>query len=165
MIWSMIRSWSHPRSDPVRSGPIEDLSTPDDCRDWPHSGEQLNMAASCERNGSGQSLEDLLGNEGTTAALVFNAIMTAAAQPLTCARLQAQVMDCKRQMTQWYFTLILYRRPKFNLMFAWPPTVILTRIFWYKSSILPFFPHQCLNIHERERMHWANRCSLNLRLD
>ena len=37
------------------------------------------MAASCERNGSGQSLEDLLGNEGTTAALVFNAIMTAAA--------------------------------------------------------------------------------------
>ena len=67
------------------------------------------MAASCERNGSGQSLEDLLGNEGTTAALVFNAIMTAAAQPLTCARLQAQVMDCKRQMTHLYFTLILYR--------------------------------------------------------
>ena len=43
------------------------------------------MAAACERNGSGQSLEDLLDNEGTTAALVFNAIMIVAAQPLTCS--------------------------------------------------------------------------------
>ena len=43
------------------------------------------MAAACERNGSGQSLEDLLDNEGTTAALVSNAIMIVAAQPLTCS--------------------------------------------------------------------------------
>ena len=43
------------------------------------------MSAACEGNGSGQSLEDLLDNEGTTAALVFNAIMIVAAQPLTCS--------------------------------------------------------------------------------
>nr|XP_058969564.1 mitochondrial carrier homolog 1-like isoform X10 [Pocillopora verrucosa] len=49
------------------------------------------MAAARGRSGSGQSLEDLLGNEGTTATFVFNAIMTAAAQPLTCVRLLVQV--------------------------------------------------------------------------
>ena len=58
------------------------------------------MAAARGRSGSGQSLEVLLGNEGTTATFVFNAIMTAAAQPLTCVRLLVQVMDYKCQMTQ-----------------------------------------------------------------
>nr|XP_058959049.1 mitochondrial carrier homolog 2-like isoform X1 [Pocillopora verrucosa] len=50
------------------------------------------MAAASERNGSGQSLEDLLDNEGTTAgALVLTAFMTTATQPLTCVRLLMQV--------------------------------------------------------------------------
>ena len=71
----------------------------------PHSGEQLNMAAASERNGSGQSLEDLLDNEGTTAgALVLTAFMTTATQPLTCVRLLMQVIDYKCQMTQLHFT-------------------------------------------------------------
>ncbi|RMX58969.1 hypothetical protein pdam_00014636, partial [Pocillopora damicornis] len=62
------------------------------CNLQPHSGEQLNMAAASERNGSGQSLEDLLDNEGTTAgALVLTAFMTTATQPLTCVRLLMQV--------------------------------------------------------------------------
>ncbi|KAJ7379319.1 Mitochondrial carrier 2 [Desmophyllum pertusum] len=47
------------------------------------------MAAS---NENGQSFEDLLDNEGTTAgALVLTAFMTTATQPLTCVRLLMQV--------------------------------------------------------------------------
>ncbi|XP_020614619.1 mitochondrial carrier homolog 2-like [Orbicella faveolata] len=49
------------------------------------------MAAANE-NGNGQSFEDLLDNEGTTAgALVLTAFMTTATQPLTCVRLLMQV--------------------------------------------------------------------------
>lgn len=50
------------------------------------------MAAANE-NGNGQSFEDLLDNEGTTAgALVLTAFMTTATQPLTCVRLLMQVI-------------------------------------------------------------------------
>lgn len=50
------------------------------------------MAAANE-NGNGQSFEDLLDNEGTTAgALVLTALMTTATQPLTCVRLLMQVI-------------------------------------------------------------------------
>lgn len=44
-------------------------------------------------NENGQSFEDLLDNEGTTAgALVLTAFMTTATQPLTCVRLLMQVI-------------------------------------------------------------------------
>ncbi|KAL9984935.1 hypothetical protein ACROYT_G007282 [Oculina patagonica] len=50
------------------------------------------MAAAREENGDGQSFEDLLDNEGTTAgALALTAFMTTATQPLTCVRLLMQV--------------------------------------------------------------------------
>jgi len=50
------------------------------------------MAAANE-DGNGQSFEDLLDNEGTTAgALVLTAFMTTATQPLTCVRLLMQVI-------------------------------------------------------------------------
>lgn len=51
------------------------------------------MAAARDANGDGQSFEDLLDNEGTTAgALVLTAFMTTATQPLTCVRLLMQVI-------------------------------------------------------------------------
>ena len=66
------------------------------------------MAAASERNGSGQSLEDLLDNEGTTAgALVLTAFMTTATQPLTCVRLLMQVIGYKCQMTQLHLIVTL----------------------------------------------------------
>ena len=50
------------------------------------------MAAANDGNENGQSIEDLLDNEGTTAgALVLTAFMTTATQPLTCVRLLMQV--------------------------------------------------------------------------
>jgi len=50
------------------------------------------MAAANE-DGNGQSFEDLLDNEGTTAgALVLTAFMTTATQPLTRVRLLMQVI-------------------------------------------------------------------------
>ena len=72
------------------------------------------MAAANE-NGNGQSFEDLLDNEGTTAgALVLTAFMTTATQPLTCVRLLMQVIVDAYSVKLLAFTFFICRRPHYH---------------------------------------------------